>query len=278
MPRKAATRADHAQRMAGIVHGLETSLDEPLDLEALARRAGYAKHHFHRVFRGVIGESVAAHVRRLRLERAARRLRAGASNVTDAAFDAGYDAAEAFTRAFAQHFGVAPSEYRDQPAPRVRALAPALGAPDVIVRIEPAVQVAGLRHVGGWAGVGAVFEQLVAIAREAGLEHRLYGLCPDDPDVTPEALLRFDACVALGDHAAPHPLVPHEIPAGRYAIAVHRGPYTTLSETYLRLIGRWLPHTDYTLSDEPVVEVYLDDARVTPPEQVRTEVRVRIDD
>jgi AraC family transcriptional regulator len=287
MAPRADTTLDHRARIARVLRRLEQSLDQgpdqSLTIDALAREAAYAKHHFHRVFRGVTGESVAGYLRRLRLERAARRLRHGGVTVTDAALEAGFTAPEAFTRAFTQHFGVPPAAYKGEPSPRVAALDPAQPAPPVDVRHEPAVPVLALRTLGSYAAVGQGFAALMGAAARSGLlagPPRLYGLCHDDPDITAEHQLRFDACLAVlpgtpaaGDVAA---LTPREVPAGRYAVALHRGPYTTLSQTYLALIGRWLPATTHALCDEPVVEVYLDDPGVTAPEQLRTEVRVRL--
>jgi Fe2+ transport system protein FeoA len=41
-------------------------LDAELDLEDLAAVAHFSPFHFHRVFRGMVGESVKEHIRRLR--------------------------------------------------------------------------------------------------------------------------------------------------------------------------------------------------------------------
>src|SRR5258708_10685016 len=64
------------------------------------------------MFRAMTGESVAAVVRGLRLETAGRVLRERDGSVTDVALAAGYGSPEAFTRAFQQAFGAAPSDYR----------------------------------------------------------------------------------------------------------------------------------------------------------------------
>lgn len=62
--------------------------------------------------RAGVGEAPAAFRRRLLLERAAWQLGRGAS-VTEASLEAGYDAVEAFSRAFSRAHGVAPSRYAD---------------------------------------------------------------------------------------------------------------------------------------------------------------------
>ena len=87
-------------------------LHEPLDRETLAAMAGFSIPHFHRVFTAQVGESAAAYVRRLRLERAGRKLRMGAVDITEVALAAGYDSHAAFSKAFKQQFGLSPSEFR----------------------------------------------------------------------------------------------------------------------------------------------------------------------
>jgi AraC family transcriptional regulator len=87
-------------------------LHEPLDRETLAAVAGFSIPHFHRVFRAQVGESAAAYVRRQRLERAGRKLRMGAVDITEVALAAGYDSHAAFSKAFKQQFGLSPSEFR----------------------------------------------------------------------------------------------------------------------------------------------------------------------
>jgi AraC family transcriptional regulator len=87
-------------------------ISEPLDRETLAAVAGFSVPHFHRVFTAQIGESAISYVRRLRLERAARKLRMGAVDITEVALAAGYDTHAAFSKAFKQQFGLSPSEFR----------------------------------------------------------------------------------------------------------------------------------------------------------------------
>ena len=91
------------------IHG---HIHEPLDRETLASVAGFSVPHFHRVFTAHVGESAISYIRRLRLERAARKLRMGAVDITEVALTAGYDSHAAFSKAFKQQFGMSPREFR----------------------------------------------------------------------------------------------------------------------------------------------------------------------
>ena len=61
----------YASRIQRVVDHLAEHLDDPLDLESLARVAHFSPYHFHRIYRGILGETVHDTVRRLRLQRAA---------------------------------------------------------------------------------------------------------------------------------------------------------------------------------------------------------------
>jgi AraC family transcriptional regulator len=113
---KLETRTYYEIAVLRAVERVAGSLDEALDLEALARAAVLLPFHFHRVFRGLVSETPLELHRRLRLERAAERLYGTSSSVTDIAFDAGYETHEAFTRAFRDRYGESPSAFRQRAA------------------------------------------------------------------------------------------------------------------------------------------------------------------
>ncbi|MFN8717123.1 MAG: helix-turn-helix transcriptional regulator, partial [Gemmatimonadaceae bacterium] len=150
------TWADRILRVLDVIH---TKLDGDLDPAALAATAGFSLHHFHRVFRGMVGESVMQYIRRQRLERAAFRLRHAGGEVSATAFAHGYDSHEAFTRAFRAHFGVPPREYRDQQR---------AASDDAMVsaarRVEPPRRLLTCRFTGPYDACAPAWEQLMRVA------------------------------------------------------------------------------------------------------------------
>lgn len=101
-------------RLRDVVDAILEALDEGLDGAALAARAMLSPFHFSRLVRAGIGEAPAAFRRRLLLERAAWQLARGMS-VIEASLEAGYDAVEAFSRAFTRAHGVPPSRFSAEP-------------------------------------------------------------------------------------------------------------------------------------------------------------------
>jgi AraC family transcriptional regulator len=273
-PRTPPAHIPWTERMLDTLEFIQQHLDEPLDPHELAGRTHFSPHHFHRVFRGMVGESVMEHVRRLRLERAAFRLKYGESPVTQIAFQSGYDSHEAFTRAFRARFGAAPSEWRAQAI-----------ADDATftVRDEPARRCLTLRHVGAYGDLSGVWTTLMGYAVQHQLVRSVpqtYGLVYDDPEITAPTHCRYDAALRIGDTALPAPLPPgfavRELAAGRWACTTHHGSFDTVLESYVRLLGTALPRAGVELADDPVVEVSLTDPRITPPHELRTEICVRL--
>ncbi|HWD41805.1 MAG TPA: DUF899 family protein [Fimbriimonas sp.] len=106
------TDAEYVAAISDVLAYIQTHLDDELTPQGLSHVACFSQHHFHRIFRAVVGESVMDHVRRLRMERAAYRLKTSRASIGSIAFDAGYAAQEAFTRMFQACFGVSPRTFR----------------------------------------------------------------------------------------------------------------------------------------------------------------------
>jgi AraC family transcriptional regulator len=276
---KPRTVDSYRERISHVLTHIQQNLDGSLTLEELAAVACFSPFHFHRVFRGMVGEAVGEHVRRLRLERAARQLRRSESAVLEIALEAGYETHESFTRAFAETFGMPPSEFRKNREASLEARLPS-GAPsragEFRVRRLDAMRVAFVRHVGPYNEVGQAWSKLYPWAARQGLlgpGTRVVGISHDDPDITPPGKLRYDAALIVNRPLArAGEIGVVEIPAGEYATALHTGPYDCLSDSYAELAGKWLPGTGRELRSAPAIEFYLDSPQTTPLEKLRTEI------
>jgi AraC family transcriptional regulator len=304
------TRSFYQDAASAAVRRITEGLDEALDLVDLASIAAVSPLHFHRIFRGMLGETPLELHRRLRLERAAQQLAASQTSVTIIAFDAGYETHESFTRAFQSAYGFAPTDFRKRltahreqmgasgPAPTALRSANGihfsqLGMPqeiafnlgelamEVTVEERPAVRLATISHVGPPNLIGSAFRNLAAIAGSKGLladpAALMVAVFHDDPEATPAAELRSSAGVivpetcVLSDH-----LTELRIEAGMYARATHRGHYAGLSDAWDRLYGRWLPGSGYRVLDKPSYEVYrvADHSR---PDDLETDLYIAIE-
>jgi AraC-like DNA-binding protein len=84
----------------------------PLDLDTIARAAGYSKYHFARSFSAAYGETPAAYLTRRRVERAKSLLRTANLTITEVCFLVGFESLGSFSSRFRRSIGVSPSGYR----------------------------------------------------------------------------------------------------------------------------------------------------------------------
>jgi AraC family transcriptional regulator len=294
------TEKSYKQRILQVLIHIQNHLDEAMSLEDLAGIAHFSPFHFHRIFRGMVGESVKEHIRRLRLERAAHRLKFGDLPVTRIAFEAGYEAHEAFTRAFAALFGMAPSQFREThrplPFPPLRSgihfcadgqltdfheSRACRSDVTITIRSVPVMHIAFMRHVGPYDRVGETWGKLFAWAGPRGLlgpHTQAVGVVHDDPEVTPPEHIRYDAGMTVSKDIKPCcELGVQDIGGGEYAVAGHRGPYTGLGETYAQLCGQWLPVAGREPRSAPAFEIYCNSPRDTPPEDLFTEIYIPLE-
>jgi AraC family transcriptional regulator len=264
------------ERMVRVLDHIHANLDEPIEPATLADLAGFSLFHFHRVFRGMVGESVMGYVRRQRLERAAFRLRHAGDSVTTAAFAHGYESHEAFTRAFRAHFGIPPRDVRAQGSQSA-------AANGGVLRHEPTRHIMSVSHVGPYESVGVAWEHFMAEVLSKGLEVRgpTLGLVYDDPEITDPTRCRYEACWELASPDAWRGAIPagfqhRTLPAGRAAVMTHVGSYETILDTYVALLGQYLPRQNEELCALPVVERYLDPPGSVPESEMRTEVIVML--
>ena len=302
---KTETRSFYETAVDRTVVRIVGTLDEALELGALAREAALSPFHFHRVFRGMVGETPLELHRRLRLERAAWELLAGEAAVTTIAFDAGYETHEAFTRAFKQAYGTSPSAFRQGregaggcAQPRIHLAArsgihfsPTAGpeairyiqgdsAMNVTIEDMPELRVAAVRHLGPYNRISEAFQRLGAIAAPAGLLQSralMLAIYYDDPETTPASQLESEAGVTVtAGVRLPEGLVEKRLPAGRYARTTHQGPYATLGDTWSRLMGEWLPKSGERVGEGSSYEVYRNNPSNASPDDLRTDLYLPI--
>src|SRR5260370_39503608 len=103
------TIEDYQRRILKVLVHIQNNLDRPFSLEELATIASFSPYHFHRIFRGMVGESVKEHVRRLRLEGAPHCLRFTCHPRTAIAFYTGYATYTSSTPAVPATFGESPT-------------------------------------------------------------------------------------------------------------------------------------------------------------------------
>lgn len=281
---KNITYNDYVQRINKVVAYINNHLDETLELKTLANEAALSDFHFHRIFKALKGEAIGGYITRLRLEATARLLRYTALTIEEIAFNIGYETPASLSKAFKKQYGISPTEYRtnkDTYIMKKEIINPdlALKTPK-IVTLEPKNLIyVALTGAYGSLDYGKAYEQLWAVIKAQKLFTKgIESICIsyDDPKITEGSLQRSDVCLAIHKPATPQQEVSCKtLAGGKYAVFFYQGCYENLSQVYDTAV-RWVIDHEYTLREEPFFEKYLNDARRTPKEKLKTEIYIPI--
>lgn len=143
-----ATYERRLHRVSDYIYG---HLDGDLDLDRLSEIACLSPHHWHRIYRAVHGETLAATVKRLRLQRAAADLAQTDLPVETIAQRSGYPNLQSFNRTFKATYGLPPARYRKEGSHVAFETASTEGIPDmyeVTLKEVEAFDVVGVAHTG----------------------------------------------------------------------------------------------------------------------------------
>ncbi|MGZ3182346.1 MAG: AraC family transcriptional regulator [Telluria sp.] len=249
----------YASRFARVLALVERHLAAPLALPDLAREASFSPCHFHRLFCEWQGETPQTYIRRRRLEASANLLRYGPEPVREIAPRCGFTSVEAFTRAFRAWFGMTPGHWRRGGYARwrehggaVRDLTQELSGAMVTVTRLPLERALYVRKIGPYhEGLAELWGRVGRVAAAFGLEGLpCFAVGLDDPDVTPPAHLRLDACVLLPRGVAVPPHTPtRPVGGGAYALLPYAGPLEGTESHWRWLVRHWLPGSRYRITE-----------------------------
>ena len=277
----------YVKRFEAVLAYIDSHLEGDLSVNTLSRIANFSAFHFHRQFTAYMGVPVSRYVQLMRLRRAAHQLVASpATPILEAAYGAGFESPEAFSRAFKRAFGMAPSVFAK--APNWQAWSVVFVVPHLSRSITMQIRivdfaetrVAALEHRGPPSLVGegvARFRQWRINSGQSPVAiSRTFGIPYDNPDTTLPHAFRFAVCGEMDEAVQPNEFGVHErvIPAGRCAVIRHKGSPDYIGETIYPLYRDWLPSSNEELRDHPLFFQYLSVYPETTLEQWETDIYV----
>ena len=285
------TAIDYKKRICHAMNFISRNIERDLSLEEIAETASFSMFHFHRIFKAVVGETVAGFTRRLRLELAANRLLSKQlDDITTIAIDSGFSSSQNFAKAFRQHFGTTPSEYRKSKIGNINSkkenalsLQTMYDSDTVFmnllnnerrntmnteVREMPEYNVAYVRKVGPYVKETCepAFGELMQWAGPRNFvgPGKILAIYWDNPDVTPPEKCRFDACIIVPDGTVPEGQVfIQTISGGPYAVCHFEIKPDSIQKTWEDAFA-WLCDSGYECNDTPCYELYHNNAAEHP--------------
>lgn len=275
------TSTHYIQRINRAIDYIVQNLDRPLRLESVARVASFSPFHFHRIFRLLLGETLNAFVRRLRLERALGMLsHQPRRSLTEIALACGFATSSNFSRAFKERYGVPPRDFDlasfraqgresleaatfgNDARHRIERLPPG-GNPDgfaVRIRELPARTVAYTRVIDPYqsGNVRRAAEYMLTWAEARGLaDGQWLGYMWDDPELVALPNCRYDIGLEVADVQPSGVIGRADFPAMRVAEVELRGSIELELRALDWLFGVWLPSSSFVPANQPCFEALI---------------------
>ena len=282
----------HRSQIGRAQRYIRLNLTEPLTLNRIAREAGSSCYHFARLFLAYTGETPFDFLRRIRMATAVRMLQEDPDGaITEIAFDVGYETPSAFNKVFKKILHMSPRDFRklgkesqhrviyDLIKQRARKEITMNLSKHFEMVTRPLTHYVFLEKRGPFAEVApSTWDGMFPLVSKQIGENEIVeflGLSGIDHSNMGEEGMIYQAGVALG-----HPpegqleqLQYRKIESGKYARFLLIGPYAHLAAAFDQVF-KTLAENNVTLREEYCIENYLNDPKVTPEDQLQTELLI----
>lgn len=261
---------DWIKRLNEVIDFVETHLDEEVDVVQLARMSCCSVFQFQRMFSYLANVPLGVYIRRRRMSQAASRLLQPHAKVLDVALQCGYDSPTAFTRAFRQVHGIAPSQVRQagvtlKSYPPIRFQIIIQGDAEMNYRMVPmeSFTVLGMERSFDYDSSFEAIPMFWGEYFEKGYHNTVcgcYGICLDNPlDPAVFRYLIADNCEP--DAEIPQGYIKEVIPAHTWAVFSGDGEIPEgLQQLNRRVFNEWLPsQKEYEVAAPMNIEHYFCD-------------------
>jgi len=280
---------------------IDQHLDQSLDLKSVAEIANFSAFHFHRIFTYFVRETPIDYIQRLRVEKAAWKLRENnPQSVTEIAYSCGFGSISLFSRTFKKYFGITPSQFMNTEKPaysqkgmlfskngqmlrkNLKSDAPTdadlcivesnqfyFMKTKVEVKDMPEMHAVYCRHMGAFNQIGQAYEKVFKWAAPRGLIKegmKTATVTHDDPSVTEIEKVRQSACIIVNEEVKVDGEIGKLIiPGGKYAVGHFELGMDEFEKAWNSMC-KWFVDSGYQQGDGCTYELYHND-HTTHPEK-----------
>jgi len=285
MKRKNETRLDYLKRLNVVTEYIDNNLDKDLSVSKLAEISNFSQFHFHRIFKGLLGEPIGQYILRTRVEAAAHLVRYTNLDISNIALNVGYENPSSLNKIFKQYYNISPTEYRKNKKffivrPIIQHSNIKLQQPKIVE--IPDKQVIYIRITGEYGNENfqKTWNELWNFVKTnklptKGIER--FGISYDDPKTTKSENCRYDACLTVDKDIEPKGKVGVKtIKGGKFAVFKYQGNYKNLGEVYDLIFSDWFANSNHELRNIAIIEKKLNNPLQTKPDKLKTEIYIPI--
>lgn len=278
-------KEEYIRRIHKVQDYMEQHIEQPLSIEELSKAAGFSKYHFSRIFQSMLHEPLAHYVNRIRMENALFLLAHRADkNMTDIAYELGFTDSAVFSRAFKNHHGISPREYRQEYSKNCKdsfllseynkntakkewagKRFPVTGKITIVSLEEK--QMAYVRHTGTYKTLAKEYANLIqTLFVHAENQHLLVdgqnwvlAIYHDNPEFGEESQFRTSLCLTVPEDILVHEdgvLGRMKLEGGLYAVGHFHIQQEQYSDAWNYMYQEWLTCSGYVPRNSYPFEVY----------------------
>lgn len=294
------SRIEYRARINRVMDYIDQHLDQSMELKTIADIAHFSPFHFHRIFTFLIGETPIDYIQRLRVEKAAWKLREyEPQSVTEIAYCCGFGSVSLFSRTFKKYFGMTPSQFSKEEKP-VYSQAGKLYSKNgqmlsknlksnvisegdlcivksnqfyfmktnINVKEMPEMRAIYVRHIGPFNQIGQAYEKIFKWAAPRGLftpnVSKSATITHDDPSVTELDKVRQSACIIVEeDVKVDGEIGKLTIPGGKYVVGNFELGFDEFEKAWNTMCN-WFTESGYQQGDGCTYELYHNDYTTHP--------------
>ncbi|MCR8993666.1 AraC family transcriptional regulator [Brevibacillus laterosporus] len=267
---------DYFERIQDSIEFIEKNLQEEVKITEISSKSCFSAFHFQRIFQAITGFSVQEYIRSRRLSEVAVLLKETRKNILEIALFFQYGSQEAFTRAFVNHFGLTPANYRRggtiiKQQKKINFLDYKNKMIGDLIMNKPEIVVLNKKHIIGYEYKTSLnheqyFKEIPTFYTDFGKNryyHKIprrsspimsFGISTNFHDeghfsfIIGEEVKEMNTTLEKG-------FVNLEIPEGKYAKFKVNGPAELVQNTRRYIYGTWLLNSKYEREDGPDFEI-----------------------
>ncbi len=253
---------DHIYQVNRAIDYIINNLQGDLDVEIIAKHCNFAKFHFGRIFKSVIGESLYGFIKRMKIEYSAFLLHVNdRDSVTDIGEKFGYSASN-YSTLFKKYYQTSPATFRQLHNSNLLSEKLLYKGKDFnyyndkvrYLEIKEFVLVYE-RHICNYNETQSIW--LDFMSRHDYLysgEAKYVEICNSDPDFSDENRCVYDIGISVTEkiEGKNHTT----LQGGKYATYTYCGPACQIGDLYEGMLKFWLLQSEHVIDNRKIFSIY----------------------
>lgn len=282
---------EYQKRVNRAIHYIELNYREKITLQELADYCGFSAWHFHRIFRGYTGETLAGFLTRIRLEKSAGMLRYNPDkSITDIALANGFNSSQYFAKIFTKTYGIAPSVFRKNEGLDISLKKERAGydfsgysESECVTEYLDDIPVIFLYNTVNYdiPTIGNAWNELLSAAFRYNLfgkNTKMIGVSFDNPEFSDKEKTRYYACIAPENKKYDTNLFgSYTISGGKYICADFYDLPANVGHFYDFLFTVVLPRLEKYPADKPAFDICLNNPNIDPEGKLKMKICIPVE-